>query len=63
MNPEDYQRLQKAAALMMDVRCILEGIYESMDSADPLHAAFSMLASDATYLEDNLDYLAETTHE
>ena len=63
MNPEDYERLKKAAALMLDVFCILEGIYESMDPTDPLHDSFSILASDAGYLEDNLDHLAQTTHE
>ena len=63
MNPEDYTELRRAAIMMAATRSILEGIYDSMDSADPLHEALSMLASDATYLEYKLDHLVELNRE
>lgn len=63
MQIEDIEELRKAASLMCQVRCILEGIYDSMDPLDQLRDDFSTIACDANYLEDNLDNLVDTIRE
>ena len=57
MQIEDIEELRKAASLMCQVRCILEGIYDSLDPMDDMRECIEFMASDANVLEDELDHL------
>lgn len=59
MTHDDYVELCKAAKLMMQVRCIMEGISESIDSGDPMFESISDSLLDANNLEIQLDYIVE----
>ena len=63
MQQEDFEQLRKAASLMCQVRCILEGIYDSMDPLDDMRECIEFMASDANVLEDELDHVVESIHE
>jgi hypothetical protein len=63
MTHDDYVELRKAAKLMMQVRCILEGISESIDSGDAMFESISDSLMDANNLEYQLDYIVENAGE
>lgn len=63
MTHEDYIELRKAAKLMMQVRCILDGISDSIDDDDIMLEKISDSLIDANNLEYQLDYIVEHAEE
>ena len=63
MTHDDYVELRKAAKLMMQVRCILEGISDSIDDDEPMLEKISDAMLDANNLEYDLDYIVEHAQE
>ena len=63
MQIEDIEELRKAASLMCQVRCILEGIYDSLDPMDDMRECIEFIASDANVLEHELDHLVDKIRE
>lgn len=59
MQIEDYNQLRKAAQLALELRCILEGIHESMDPSELFATEIEMQAVAASCLEDCLDDLLD----
>ena len=59
MQIEDYNQLRKAAQLALELRCVLEGIHESMDPSELFANDIEMQTVAANVLEDCLDDLLD----